>query len=373
MNIKKLIGPILLMILVLGVGAGIYFSSKDAKVEKEKKELESKLVEAKGITGSEKYNFLTDTRTLDIFRKNGIALKVEKSGSREMAFRPDLKKYDFAFPAGVPGASKIKDITGKHKQFTPFYTPMVIASWKPIAEILIKNGIVEQKGDYYYIINMKLLFQLIKEEKRWKELKDNSEYSISKSVLISTTDARTSNSAAMYLALASYILNNYNIVTTDEQVSALIPTLSSLFLKQGYVESSTSGPFEDYVSMGIGKSPLVMIYEAQFIEFMIQSSRNPEMVLLYPKPTLFTKHILVPFSENGEKVGMLLEQNEELQKVAAEYGYRINNAAYIKNLWQSKNIKLPDTIIDVVDPPSYEVLEKMIVEIEKLYPSTQNR
>ncbi len=373
MNIKKLIGPLLLVILALGVGAAIYLSSKEAKVEKEKKTLESQLVEVKGLTGSEKYNFLTDQRVLDIFRKNGIILKVEKSGSREMAVRSDLKKYDFAFPAGIPGAEKIKHDWGKNKQFTPFYTPMVIASWRPIAEILKKNGIVEQKGDYYYIINMKLLFQFIKEEKRWKELKDNTEYSISKSILISTTDARTSNSAAMYLALASYILNNDNIVTTDEQITTLIPILSSLFLKQGYLESSTAGPFEDYTSMGLGKSPLVMIYEAQFIEFIIKNSRNSDMVLLYPKPTLFTKHILVPFTEKGEKVGLLMEQDEVLQKIAAEYGYRINNTTFIKNLWQEKNIKLPETIIDVVDPPSYEALEKMIVEIEKLYPSTQNK
>jgi hypothetical protein len=177
----------------------------------------------------------------------------------------------------------------------------------------------------------------------------------------------------MYLALASYILNNDNIVTTDEQITTLIPILSSLFLKQGYLESSTAGPFEDYTSMGLGKSPLVMIYEAQFIEFIIKNSRNSDMVLLYPKPTLFTKHILVPFTEKGEKVGLLMEQDEVLQKIAAEYGYRINNTTFIKNLWQEKNIKLPETIIDVVDPPSYEALEKMIVEIEKLYPSTQNK
>jgi hypothetical protein len=222
---------------------------------------------------------------------------------------------------------------------------------------------------------MKLLFQLIKEEKRWKELKDNADYSISKSILISTTDARTSNSAAMYLALASYILNNDNIVTTDEQISSLIPTLGSLFLKQGYVESSSAGPFQDYVSMGMGKAPMVMVYEAQFIEFIIKNNRNTDMVLLYPKPTLFTKHVLIPLDKEGkgEKVGMMLEEDKELQNIAAEYGYRINDVSYIKNIWQSKNIKLPETIIDVVDPPSYEALEKMITEIEKLYPSGQNK
>jgi hypothetical protein len=42
---------------------------------------------------------------------------------------------------------------------------------------------------------------------RWNELKDNAAFQAGKSVLINSTDVRKSNRAAMYLALASYIVN----------------------------------------------------------------------------------------------------------------------------------------------------------------------
>lgn len=117
--------------------------------------------------------------------------------------------------------------------------------------------------------------------------------------------------------------------------------------------------------MGVGKAPLVMIYESQFLEY--QSKRpqpNLDMVLLYPQPTLYTKHIVVPFSENGRKLGELLASDPQLQNLATQYGYRTaspeNFAAFLK----AKKLQAPANIVDVIDPPSYEILERMIQAIE---------
>jgi hypothetical protein len=51
------------------------------------------------------------------------------------------------------------------------------------------------------------------DKKRWKDLKGASAYDVNKSVLVSTTDVRKSNSAAMYLALTTYAFNGGDIVT----------------------------------------------------------------------------------------------------------------------------------------------------------------
>src|ERR1700687_34545 len=144
---------------------------------------------------------------------------------------------------------------------------MTIASWKPIAEILIANGIVTKRNSFYYIVDMRRLLEAIATDKRWRELAHNNDYAINKSILISSTDVRKSNSAAMYLALASYIFNGNEIVASQQQVDKVLPRAAGLFLRQGYQESSTAGPFEDYLAMGMGKAPLVMVYEAQFIEY----------------------------------------------------------------------------------------------------------
>jgi hypothetical protein len=70
----------------------------------------------------------------------------------------------------------------------------------------------------------------------------------------------------MYLALASYVLNDNNVVQNEIQADVILPLLSELFLRQGFSENSSAAPFDDYLLMGMGKAPMVMIYEQQFIQ-----------------------------------------------------------------------------------------------------------
>src|SRR5271165_1344583 len=157
MRSTRLLGPLLLLVLVVGVVIAVYFSFQNASRER----IARAVVTVKGLTGSEKINLLRDPRVLAELRKNGIDLQVESSGSREMAARPDLKSYDFAFPAGVPGATKVQEVTGVHDRVDAFYTPMVVASWKPIAEVLTGNGIVRPANGTYEIVDMKRLLSAI--------------------------------------------------------------------------------------------------------------------------------------------------------------------------------------------------------------------
>jgi hypothetical protein len=362
MKLSRALGPLLLLVLVAGVGIAAVFSFKGAQQERAAKAV----VTVRGLSGSEKIGFLQDPRVTAELRKNGIDLQVESSGSREMALRPDLKSFDFAFPAGVPGAAKVAQISGARERYDVFYTPMVVASWKPIASLLESNGIVRRTGGTYEIVDMKKLLAAIEGGKRWNELSGNRSYSIGKSILISSTDVRKSNSAAMYLALASYVLNGNNIVENDAQAQRMAGQVAPLFTRQGYQESSSSGPFEDYTTMGMGKAPLVMAYEAQFVEYAVAhpQSRNGDMVLLYPQPTIFTKHILIPFNERGKKLGNLLTGDPILQQLAIEHGFRNDNADALRAFWKNNGLSLPETLIDVVDPPSYDVIEVMIKGIQ---------
>jgi hypothetical protein len=173
----------------------------------------------------------------------------------------------------------------------------------------------------------------------------------------------------MYLALASYVANGNNVVQSEADIQKVLPLVTSIFLKQGFQEGSSAGPFEDYVSMGIGKAPMVMIYEAQFLEYLNKAAgkHNPDMVLLYPKPTLFTKHVFVALSAKGVKLGQLLETDPELQTLAVEYGYRTAGQTQFAKAIGDRKWPVPATLVDVIDPPTFEVLERMITEIDKKY------
>lgn len=371
MRAQRVLSPLLLVALVIGVALAIFVSVGHKRSADEADRARNAVIVVRGLVGSEKKEFLSDPRVLAILRKNDIDLQVETAGSRTMATRSDLKTYDFGFPAGVPAAKRLIAETHATQSFSPFYTPMAVASWRPIAAILEANGIVRRSGDDFYIVDMKRLIATMSGRKRWNELAHHDGYDVGKSVLISSTDVRQSNSAAMYLSLVSYLLNGNEIVQNEAQAARAADVAGALFLRQGYQESSSAGPFEDYTTIGLGKSPMVMVYEAQFLEYLLAhpSDRDPSMVLLYPKPTIFTKHVLVPFDEKGAKLGALLENDPELQKLAVAHGLRTADTAYARSYWHDHNVRVPTTLIDVVDPPSYEILETMIRRIERQFTS----
>jgi hypothetical protein len=362
MAAKRVVGPVLALVLALGVGYGIYRSAHDAKLNRSTAGAGRTVL--RGLVGSEKVDFLTDPRVVAALGTHGIALQIEKSGSREMAARSDLKDYDFVFPAGSPAAVKLQQVTGAKHVYTPFFSPMAIASWMPIEGVLESNGIVKRNGETYFVVDLRRLLDLIAKGARWRDLPHNTNYPIGKGVLVSTTDVRKSNSGAMYLALASYVLNGDNVVESENDVRKVLPLVTPLFLRQGFQESSSAGPFEDYVTMGMGKAPLVLVYEQQFIERQLQpGSTNKDMVLLYPQPTVFTKHTLLALKPAAEALGDALQNDTTLQRLAGEFGLR-SSLGDATARWGARGVKAPAQLLDVIDPPTFEILERMILSID---------
>jgi hypothetical protein len=319
-----------------------------------------------GVIGSEKQPFFADADVQAAFRSHGLEVRVDTAGSRQIATSTDLSKYDFAFPAGEPQGVKIKTDRKAATLYQPFYTPMVVATFKPIADLLAANGVASSQGSYY-TLDVAAYAALVAQNKRWSELPSNTAYPVGKSILITSTDVRTSNSAAMYLAIASYVANHSNIVQDHAQADAVLPAVEPLFLRQGFTQTSSEGPFNDYLSIGVGKEPMVMIYESQFVARAAarDGSITKDKVLMYPTPGLFSKHTLVPLNSKGDEVGRLLQSDSRLQALEIQYGFRTANAARFKQFASSHGVSLPDTLTNVVDPPTYEVLEYMISTIEK--------
>jgi hypothetical protein len=316
------------------------------------------------VIGSEKLAFFQDPAVQQAFRDNGYDVQVDTAGSRQIATTVDLSKYDFAFPAGVPAADKIKLEHRAKTLYSPFYTPMAIATFRPIANLLIANGVAKDNGGYISF-NMQAYMALVAKNARWSELPNNTTFQSTKSILITSTDIRTSNSAAMYLAIASYVANGNNIVQDAGQAAAVLPKVQPIFLRQGLTATSSEEPFQDYLSIGMGKTPMVMIYEAQFLAAAAAKSGaiGKDMLLMYPDPDVLSKHTVVPLTSNGDKVGQLLLNNPQLQKLATKYGFRTNNAATFNQFLQSHNLTTP-TLVDLIEPPTYENLEAMITAIQ---------
>lgn len=358
--LRKL-GPLLAIILLALVAAGIWFSAGEQMAQTQQ-------VTVTGLTGSEKLPFFRDPRVQQAFARHGLKVEAMKAGSRQIATHPDLSKVDFAFPAGVPAASRIKQRMPKAKMQSPFFTPMVVASWEPIAQALTDAGLAQQHSGYY-TLDMNGYLSHVQRETRWKDLPGNSSYRASRQMLIRTTDVRKSNSAAMYLAVAANLLNGSEVPATTADARRLFPPIADIFLRQGFVESSSQTPFDDYLVMGMGHTPLLWAYEAQYIGAADPNAGGLPRgsVLIYPQPGILSKHVLVSFTENGHKLSELLHNDPEIKRLAIQHGFRNSLRAEFDSHVKSLGVTTAPDMIDMVEAPSYEVTEWLIEGIASYY------
>jgi hypothetical protein len=355
-NFRRISSLLLLILVLAGVGFGIYRSNRS---------LADSTSILTGAVGSEKEPFLNDPAVKAELRKGGFEVRADRVGSREIVTSYKAGTYAFGWPSGAPAATKLKLVSRAQGEVTPFYTPMVIATWAPIADILAANGIVSGKGQFRQV-DMQKLVALMLDQKRWRDLAGSQGFPVPKAVLVTTTDVRKSNSGAMYLALLSYVVNGDAVVNDRATALSIAEKLAPLFLRQGFQESSSASPFTDYVAMGMGKTPLLFAYESQVVEHLLKAdgARKAQMVVLTPSPTILSKSVFVPYNDAARKLGNFLGSNSIVGEAAHRFGYRLPNDEGVPPNWTKAGIAAPATLLDVADPPSFETLEAMIDVID---------
>lgn len=333
--------------------------------------------EVTAVVGSEKEPFFQDPEVIALFNQNGLNVTVKTSGSYAMAKDAETPSYDFAFPSSEAAGEAVEKAfpDNARSTYTPFFSPIAIASFTDVLQVLEKNKIASKKGDVWEI-DMAAYLKLVSEDKRWTDFKDNQAYPANRTVMFSSTDIRTSNSASMYMALASYVMNNNNVVTQRDQADKQIDALAHLFTGQGYAQSSSAAPFERYLTRGKGEAPLVVIYEGQYLaEQMAPNSRirTDSMALAYPSPTVFSTHTGVTFTEAGDKVMDLLSNDPGFAKLLAKHGFRTSGAnsgvfdQTVKDNDLSEYYRSAGDFVNLAQMPSSEITAYMLNEIGKRY------
>ena len=351
---------------LLGAGA----SADDAPATQQE------LTVVHGVIGSEKESLFADPEAKEIFARHGLDVQVTTSGSWAMAERADLTQADFASPSSEVAAAHLTDVHGDAvlSTSTPFYSPLAIATGSTVLDVLAANGLAEQRDGVWYL-DMAAYLDAVASGRRWTDLAGSEAYPSSRNVMITTTDVRSSNSALMYLSLASYVLNGNAVVTSEDAArEQAMASLARLFLDQGYSQSSSAGPWESFLSKGPMNQPLTLIYESQYLEAQMNEPTRvtSEMRICYPDPTIFSDHVVVAFSEAGRRVQDVLDNDPDMARVIARHGFRVNGAnsgAFSEQVSEAglTGYAADGTFIDVAQAPSYEVADAMLQTIEALY------
>ena len=107
---------------------------------------------------------------------------------------------------------------------------------------------------------------------------------------------------------------------TPEKVDEILPQLQAIFGKLGYMETSSSDLFSQFLRMGVGATPIAAGYESQIIEYAMlhpdeYEAVRDDIVVLYPAPTVWSAHVLIALDDAGKTLIRGL-QDEGVQKLA---------------------------------------------------------
>ena len=327
--------------------------------------------EVTGVIGSEKREFFEDPDVSHRLSELGFTVNVSTAGSRRIANEVDLAAQDFVFPSSAPAAQKITDqATGYSAEF-PFFSPMAVATFEPIVDILNNEGVVVDKDGTHVLLVDKFV-ELAQSGKRWRDMGET--FPSPRNVQISTTDIRTSNSAAMWLSILAWQFAERE-PDKAEDVDWLTNQIAPFFTGQGYTESSSAGPFSDYLSQGMGAVPMVLVYEAQFFgeQMRTQSRIKDDMVLVQLEPTVLANHGVVGITPEGKELATALATDDELQRLAARHGFRPATGDYLSEEMRQHNLDPPPGYVASVDPPSFDRLERLIDGVGVRYGSAPKR
>lgn len=348
---SKIVGGIILLLVIIVI---IAFQFVNVNKPEE--------ITVSGYLGGEKEGLMQDEEVKKILKdKYGITVEYTKAGSIEM-IEQDSSDKDYLFPSSQTALELFNQTKSDklYKSEIVFNSPIVIYTWKPIAEALINNRIVEEKDNSYYIADTSALIKLVTDKKKWSDIGVNDLYGY---VTIQSTDPNKSNSGNMFAGLVANIMNN-ETVADSSTVDTILPNLKDFFGKIGYMEHSSGDLFEQYLKTGMGAKPMIAGYENQMIEFAIENPNDWNMVkeqvaVLYPEPTVWSSHPLIALNEKGAKLIEAM-QDEEIQKIAWEkHGFRTGVNGTI-NTEIEGFYGIPKNINAVIQMPNPDTMQKIM-------------
>lgn len=394
MEKKKIIGIgifVLLILLIIGIKV---FSNKN---------IDSNLTTIYVATGGGKEDFLKDEEVQKIFREkykinvvfdtwsngktvtkpliresinlgNEKIINSIKNGSNVTINTLDVTKYDALFTSDQRFYDYYKlqpnKKNGESDRYTvlegglTLNTPIVVYSWKKVVNCLIKENIVTEIDGVYYITDMEKLMNYILSGKKWKDIGLDELYG---NINISSTDPVSSSPGATYYGLLLSILSEGEI--NDENLEKNLSKLKEFYKKSGYMNNTPADLFERYLKTGMGGEPMIVDYEKSIIDFANSNEAGfnqvkDEIVILYPKPTIWNSHCLAIFSENGKKLYEAINDSRISQIAWEKYGFRTGVTGGVYDV-SKLQIGIPNNINSTVTSLKMDYYNKLIDYLKK--------
>lgn len=331
-------------------------------------------------TGGGKENFIADEEVNKIMRERyGLNITYDSWSNGKMVknqlVRTDGSKYDAMFCSDQRFYDyfKVSADTSKGEAARDMVlsggltlnTPIVIYSWDTVVEALIKENIVTQKDNVYYITDMDKLISYILEGKKWSDIGVDMLYG---SINIDSTDPVTSSPGATYYGLLLSVMCGGTV--TEENLQANLANLKEFYIKSGYMNNTPADLFELYLKTGVGGKPMIVDYEKSVIDF---ANSNPDgwnqvkdkIRILYPMPTIWNSHCIATFNETGNEFYKAFEDKDIGQIAWSKYGFRTGVTGGNYDVSKVNVSGIPQSITSTVSSLKMNMYDEMISYLSK--------
>ena len=346
---SRALGIILLAVVILASGGYYLYSSQ------------SRVTVLDGYLGGEKIGLFEDEEAAEILRREyHLEFQYSRAGSLDMV-TADQTGMDYLFPSSQTALAYYEDEKGQPVQDEIiFNTPIVLYTHQLVLDALMREGIVEEEEGVYYADMVKLT-DLIMADTSWADLGVPELYG---KVSVDTTDPAKSNSGNMFAALLANVLNGGE--TVDETtVENVIPKLQEIFARLGYMETSSSDLFNQFLRMGVGAKPMIAGYESQLLEFAVENPEDYEqmkddLVMIYPSPTVWSTHVYIALDEAG-RAGAEALLDRDIQKLAWEkHGFRTSTYGAASQSFEGIIDEMAPEVTRVMQVPDYPAMRRII-------------
>jgi hypothetical protein len=264
-----------------------------------------------------KRDFFQDEQVKRILMARGYQVHVTPVGSRDLANKPDLDSYHFVFPSGHVANEQVKSRrTGKHVvPYRPFFTPVVLATFREYAEALVMAGAAKKNGDLYYDLKMDEFKKLSDDRKRWRDYGLPNENRIT----VQSPDPCKAYSGATLVGFFATAFGD-EPPQTVEAAEKLAREVKPYVDAQGQAGDDMAPKY--FVPEGRTHAVIAVIYEHQYIAYQLrQKSVDTERVLLYPEKQHQSTPELISFTPEGDRIGELMMNDPDLRRRAVELGF----------------------------------------------------
>jgi len=315
-----------------------------------------------GFAGGEKEGFLSNNRVRGLLeRRFGLVLDARRAGSVEMVRERALldQKPQFLWPSSSVLVEVARSAGVKiSRDQVIFNSPIVLYSWDRIADGLVKAGFAESAGGPRYTVDLLKLLKAVIAGESWASIGVTDLFGRARIV---STDPNRSNSGFMFAGLAASLLSG-DVVALDT-LGRIDGDVATLFKRMGFKPPSSGKLFDDYIAGGAGAQPLIIGYENQLVEWVLQDPERwkrveanapAKPVIIYPKPTAFSAHPLISIERSADELIDALTSEALLELAWEDHGFRgpLGTIGKARNpLLQSRLIDRIDSVLPMPDAP----------------------